>query len=492
EGDETNPNPMPLAGNDDHVVDKIANAPHQLKGKVDFGSQRHFYMEPQSTTVYPEEDQCYRVETSTQNPSGMQQVVAAVLKKSQHAVNVTMKRGGGGFGGKLTRCNVNAGAAAVAAHKHGMAVQVVNDRNTDFRTVGGRNATVGEYSVGFDDEGNLLAVDVAFHCIMGGQLGGDSMGECTMALLWSDGAYHVPSFRALAYMYLSNTPTSTSVRAPGVPFSVMLMEMVVEHVAHELGKPVSWIQQRNMVKDNQMTPYGQVLKNVTLPRIWQTLHANAHVLRRKDAAVLFNSNNRWKKRGVAVTPVKYGITNSGLKYGAQVSICSGDGSVLVTHGGCEVGQGIDTKAAQMAAYVFGIPIKKIKVQATSTGLIPNSDATGGSSTSESVARSVQAACQTLKKRLDGVKMESKENASLSWEELVAKAHEGGVQLFAGEQPHVVAPPNQVFDYFVYAAACSEVEVDILTGEINLVRTDIMYDCGKSFNPAVDIGQIEGA
>ncbi|KAF0707422.1 Aste57867_6614 [Aphanomyces stellatus] len=241
-----------------------------------------------------------------------------------------------------------------------------------------------------------------------------------------------------------------------------------------------------------MTPYGQVLKNVTLPRIWQTLHANAHVLRRKDAAVLFNSNNRWKKRGVAVTPVKYGITNSGLKYGAQVSICSGDGSVLVTHGGCEVGQGIDTKAAQMAAYVFGIPIKKIKVQATSTGLIPNSDATGGSSTSESVARSVQAACQTLKKRLDGVKMESKENASLSWEELVAKAHEGGVQLFAGEQPHVVAPPNQVFDYFVYAAACSEVEVDILTGEINLVRTDIMYDCGKSFNPAVDIGQIEGA
>ncbi|RHY94019.1 hypothetical protein DYB35_007893 [Aphanomyces astaci] len=335
------PNPIPMPGNDDHVDEKIATAPRQLQGTVSFGSQRHFYMEPQASTVYPDEDRCYRVETSTQNPTGVQAAVAGVLGVSLHAVDVKMKRAGGGFGGKLTRCNVNATAAAIAAHKH----------------------------------------DVG-------------------------------------------------------------------------------------------------------------LHASADVARRKEAAVYFNSQNKWKKRGLAVTPVKYGIAISGLKYGASVSIFHGDGTVLVTHGGCEIGQGIDTKAAQMAAFMLGIPLAKIKLQPTSTGLIPNSDATGGSSTSESIARSVQAACQTLITRLSSVRTQLPKDAT--WGQVVAAAHADGVQLFASEQPNVVAPPLQVFDYFVYAAACSEVEVDILTGEVNVLRTDIMYDCGKSFNPVIDIGQIEGA
>ncbi|RHY57155.1 hypothetical protein DYB34_006009 [Aphanomyces astaci] len=266
--------------------------------------------------------------------------------------------------------------------------------------------------------------------------------------------------------------------------------------------------------DHHKTPYGQELTNVTLDRIWQGLHASADVARRKEAAVYFNSQNKWKKRGLAVTPVKYGIAISGLKYGASVSIFHGDGTVLVTHGGCEIGQGIDTKAAQMAAFMLGIPLAKIKLQPTSTGLIPNSDATGGSSTSESIARSVQyvlpcirtpclknfsfeeltrldrAACQTLITRLSSVRTQLPKDAT--WGQVVAAAHADGVQLFASEQPNVVAPPLQVFDYFVYAAACSEVEVDILTGEVNVLRTDIMYDCGKSFNPVIDIGQIEGA
>ncbi|ETV77579.1 hypothetical protein, variant 2 [Aphanomyces astaci] len=326
------PNPIPMPGNDDHIDEKIATAPRQLQGTVSFGSQRHFYMEPQASTVYPDEDRCYRVETSTQNPTGVQEAVAGVLGVSLHAVDVKMKRAGGGFGGKLTRCNVNATAAAIAAHKHAVAVQVVNDRNTDFRNVAGRNALVGEYHVGFDDDGRLLALDLQFHFAMGAYSGGDNNGECLMAILWSDGAYHVSSFRSRGFMYLSNTPTCTSVRAPGVPSSVMLMEMVVEHIAHTLQLPLEWVQTRNFVRDHHKTPYGQELKNVTLDRIWQGLHASADVARRKEAAVYFNSQNKWKKRGLAVTPVKYGIAISGLKYGASVSIFHGDGTVLVTHG----------------------------------------------------------------------------------------------------------------------------------------------------------------
>ncbi|RHY63768.1 hypothetical protein DYB38_005792, partial [Aphanomyces astaci] len=327
------PNPIPMPGNDDHVDEKIATAPRQLQGTVSFGSQRHFYMEPQASTVYPDEDRCYRVETSTQNPTGVQAAVAGVLGVSLHAVDVKMKRAGGGFGGKLTRCNVNATAAAIAAHKH----------------------------------------DVVHH---------------------------------------------------------------------------------------HKTPYGQELTNVTLDRIWQGLHASADVARRKEAAVYFNSQNKWKKRGLAVTPVKYGIAISGLKYGASVSIFHGDGTVLVTHGKHILG--IDTKAAQMAAFMLGIPLAKIKLQPTSTGLIPNSDATGGSSTSESIARSVQYVLPCI--RTPCLK-------NFSFEELTRLDRAACQTLIT---------------------RLSSVEVDILTGEVNVLRTDIMYDCGKSFNPVIDIGQIEGA
>ncbi|KAH9114206.1 hypothetical protein AeMF1_011699 [Aphanomyces euteiches] len=488
-GNPSMANPLPMPGSDPKVQEKIAAAPRQLTGSVNFGSQRHFYMEPQGTTVYPEEDQCYRVEASTQDPTTMQHAVASLLKKGHHAINVVAKRAGGGFGGKLVRCNVNAGAAAVAAHKLNVAVQVVNDRNTDFQNVAGRNELIGEYSVGFDDEGHILALDLTMHFALGAY-STESSGDSFMAILWSDGAYHISSFRSQAYMYMSNTPPGASVRAPGVPNSIMLLEMVVEHVAQSLNKPASWIQTRNFVRSNDVTPYGQVLKNVTLQRIWDKLHASAEVSRRKEKIAVFNSNNKWKKKGIASTPVKYGMTISGQKYGAQVSIASGDGTVLLTHGGCEIGQGIDTKAAQMAAYTLGIPMDKIKLQATSTGLIPNSDSTGGSSSSESVARSVKAACETLNTRLAPIRQQL--GGKASWESVVATAHRAGVQLFAGEQPRTSLPPNQVYDYYVYAAACSEVEVDILTGELNVVRTDIMYDCGKSFNPFVDIGQIEGA
>ncbi|OQS01693.1 hypothetical protein ACHHYP_00350 [Achlya hypogyna] len=483
------PNPLVMPGSDDAVPAKIRAAPNTINGAVDIGSQRHMYMEPQATSVHPAEDGGVEVHASCQNPTFVQRNVAAILDIPQHAVNVQMKRAGGGFGGKLTRNIINAGAAAVAASKLGVPVQVVNDRNTDFQTIGGREAMTAEYSVGFTADGRILALDVTLHCALGG-FAGDNTGDINMAVLWADGAYHIPHMRCQAWMYLTNTPTCTSVRAPGVPNSTMVLEIVIEHIALELNKPVSWIQSRNMLRDGHVTPYGQVLENVTLPRIWQRLLHSADVLRRKEQVAYFNANNRWKKKGLSVTPVKYGMGISGLKYGAQVSVFAGDGTVLVTHGGCEIGQGIDTKAAQMAAYALGIPLETIQVRATSTDMIPNSDATGGSSTSESIARSVQAACTTLNNRLKPIREANPKVTE--WAKIIQRAHDAGVHLSAAEQPFATPSATDKFDYFVYAAAASEVEVDVLTGEISLVRTDIVYDCGVSFNPAVDIGQIEGA
>ncbi|KDO20485.1 hypothetical protein SPRG_14003 [Saprolegnia parasitica CBS 223.65] len=481
------PNPIQMSGSDDNIAQKLERAPHILSGSVDMGSQRHMYMEPQATSAHPGEDDAMVLHASCQNPSFVQKRVALLLNVPQHAVTIEMKRAGGGFGGKLSRNILNAGAAAVAASKLGVPVQVVNDRNTDFQMIAGREAMVGEYTVGFDDAGRITALDVQLHCALGGYAG-DNMGDITMAVMWADGAYFIPHMRCEAYLYMTNTPTCTSVRAPGVPNTTLLLEIVVHHIAATLQKPVGWIQARNMLHDGLTTPYGQVLSNVTLPRIWDRLRDSADVLRRKEKVAYFNANNRWKKKGLSMTPVKYGMGISGLKYGASVSIFSGDGTVLVTHGGCEIGQGIDTKAAQMAAYALGLPLHMVRVRATSTDLVPNSDATGGSSTSESIARSVRAACKTLNARLAPIRAAHPDVQD--WAALVALAHDEGVHLAASAQPRTTS--NETFDYFVYAAAASEVEVDVLTGEVSLVRTDIMYDCGVSLNPAIDIGQIEGA
>ncbi|EQC33544.1 hypothetical protein SDRG_09051 [Saprolegnia diclina VS20] len=481
------PNPITMSGSDDNIAQQLQRAHHRLSGTVDIGSQRHMYMEPQATSAHPGEDDAMVLHASCQNPSFVQKRVALLLSVPQHAITIEMKRAGGGFGGKLSRNILNAGAAAVAASKLGVPVQVVNDRNTDFQMIAGREAMVGEYTVGYDDAGRITALDVQLHCALGAYAG-DNMGDITMAVMWADGAYFIPHMRCEAYLYLTNTPTCTSVRAPGVPNTTLLLEIIVHHIASALNKPVAWIQARNMLHDGHKTPYGQVLSNVTLPRIWDRLRESADVLRRKEKIAYFNANNRWKKKGLSMTPVKYGMGISGLKYGANVSIFSGDGTVLVTHGGCEIGQGIDTKAAQMAAYALGIPLNMVRVRATSTDFVPNSDATGGSSTSESIARSVRAACNTLNARLLPIRAAHPDIKE--WTALVAAAHDEGVHLAASEQPHTSS--NETFDYFVYAAAASEVEVDVLTGEVSLVRTDIMYDCGVSFNPAIDIGQIEGA
>ncbi|DBA00719.1 TPA: hypothetical protein N0F65_001190 [Lagenidium giganteum] len=470
---------------DEKVAEKLKQCKNRLKGELYLGAQKHFYMEPQVSLVSLSEFGVYEVETSSQFPNFMQQQLAAVLNVHSNSISIKVPRVGGGFGGKLTRCVVNAAAAAVAAHKHKRPVRVLNNRNADFSLVGGREYMKGEYEVGFDDDGNVQAMDLTLRVNCGCSRV-DAAGSAQMAVQWSDSAYHTPSFHCRSLLYLTNTQTCTSLRAPGVPQSLVLVEAALDHVARTLNVPLQWVQERNMYKENDVTPFNQKLVDVKLGEVWNRLLATSKLEQRQKDVAVFNTNNKWKKRGIAVTPTKYGMTYSGRRDGTAIDVFASDGTVILWHSGCEIGQGIHTKAAQACAYKLGIPLDMMKVRPTSTDKTPNGEATGGSSTSESVVQSVVACCEEL---LTLIKPYEKKN---DWVGSVKAANDKGVRLFACAQPvHTVEHKDDVFDYFVYAGACSEVEVDILTGEINILSSEIVYDCGISLNPAIDIGQIEG-
>lgn len=452
------------------------------------GSQKHFYMEPQVSIATIEEGGVMKLDMSSQFPTFTQQQVARVLGIRNNQVTVQVRRVGGGFGGKLTRCVVNAAAAAVSSYKHKCVVRVLNNRTNDFRLVGGREPMKGEYKVGFDDDGYIKAMDLLLHVDCGYAVG-DSAGSAEMAVQWSDSAYRIPSFRSRALLYLTNTQTCTSHRAPGVPQAMVLMEAAIDHIASFLDLPRHWVQERNLYKEGDKTPYGQILSEVRMHDVWDRLNVSAYFQQRQQDIAIFNANNKWKKKGIAMTPTKYGMAYSGRRDGAVVEIFAADGSVIVSHSGCEIGQGIHTKVAQTCAYKLGIPLSLINLRPTSTDKTPNGEATGGSSTSESVVRAVMHCCDEILRLLKPIK---DANPGKLWEEVVQEAHDAGVRLFACSQPFSKLDGNDLFDYFVYASACAEVEVDILTGEINILNAELVYDCGISMNPALDIGQIEGA
>lgn len=328
----------PIVMGDANASANVDASPRQLSGELFLGAQKHFYMEPQVATVSVETDgNVLQIESSSQFPVFLQQNVASVLALPLHAVNVTVQRVGGGFGGKLTRCVINAAAAALAAQKHRRTVRVLNDRTTDFQLVGGRENMKGTYRVGFDNDGYVHALDLALHVDCGYAVW-DSVGSAFMAVNWSDSAYRIPSFRCQAFLYLTNTQTCTSHRAPGVPQALVLVEAALHHVATVLELPMAWVQARNLYREGDATPYGQVLTEVRLRDVWDRLLVSSRMAEREAANARFNSNNKWKKRGVAVTPTKYGMTYSGRRDGSKVDVFAADGSVAITHGGCEIGQ----------------------------------------------------------------------------------------------------------------------------------------------------------
>ena len=466
----------------------MAGAFRRVSGTIDAGGQSHFYMEAQTAFASPADGDTYEVVCGTQDPTNYQNHIAAMLGISSNKVSVKCARTGGGFGGKLTRGMAAACATSLAAYKLGRPVRLFNSRTQDMNMNSGRTAMAFDYEIGFQEDGTICAISFDVF-IDAGMNFYDSFGDLFMGMRWADNAYFIPNYKANATLCFTNTPPRTSMRAPGVIQFCLATEILVERVAEELGLPIAEVQKKNFITDGQSTILGQVIKDCTLDRVWSTLMDRSKYSERLGAVNAYNSRNLWRKRGIYVCPVKYGISWGGYNAAVQVGIYKSDGSVVVCHSGVEIGQGINTKVAQVVASKLGIDIGLVRVVATGTDRTPNGGLTGGSGTSETCCEAADRACHELNLRLLPFK---KANPLISWDKLLATVSSDVSLNAEGWFSPAGNPDEESFQYFVYGACLTEVELDVLTGMLNVLSSEIVYDCGKSLNPAVDIGQIEGA
>ncbi|ELU10726.1 hypothetical protein CAPTEDRAFT_113030, partial [Capitella teleta] len=467
-------------------------------GEMRVGGQEHFYMETHSCIAIPKgEDGEVEIISSTQNLNSAQKWGASALGVPMNRINAKAKRLGGGFGGKESRGNIVSNPTIVAANKLQKPVRCVLERHEDMVMSGSRHPFLGRYKVAFDNEGKVLAVDIQLYSNCGHTMD-VSCDVLETAMLNADNSYFFPSARVTGLLCKTNTPSSTAFRGFGGPQAMIITETFMRDIAAQLGKPTDQVQRMNLYRENDVTFYGQPIINCSVLKCWDEVIKRSSYEQRKDSLKEFNAKNPWRKRAMALTPVKYGIsfTTTFLNQaGALVHVYT-DGSVLVTHGGIEMGQGLHTKMTQVASRALGIPINLIHISETNTSTVPNSSATAGSASSDLNGMALMLACEIILKRLHPYK---EKNPSLKWEDLVSAAYFDRVSLSAAgfyRTPDIgfdwEAGEGQPFAYFTQGAACSEVEIDCLTGDHTVLRTDIVMDVGKSLNPAIDVGQIEGA
>lgn len=492
--------------------DALSTAEYRVKGELVAGGQYHFYMETQTAIAHVEDGEVLQVTCGTQDPTTYQGYLAGILGLTNNKVVVKSLRTGGAFGGKLTRGLYVSGAASLAALKMGCPVRIFNSRTADMMMQGGREEWLGSYDVGFSHDGIISSLSYLFYTD-GGIASFDCQGSLFMGMNWADNAYYLPNYKADAKICFTNTPARTSMRAPGVVQSCLFTEMVLERVAKELKLPMKTVQERNFISNGQSTITGQVISDCNLSTVWNTLLQRSHFDERTTRIDAFNSKNLWRKRGLSICPVRYGIGWGGYNAGVFVGVNKADGTVTVTHSGCEIGQGINTKVAQAVSFSLGVPLSLIRISYTGTERVVNGGTTGGSGTSEVVVQAALNACQKLNDRLepyrDGDQRESKRPAVgvidlLQRQRAVLAADENSWQRLLSSLPYEVSlnvegwfspssnPNGQMFQYFVYAACVTEVELDVLSGQVQVSGCEIVYDCGQSLNPSVDIGQIEGA
>jgi xanthine dehydrogenase large subunit len=495
----------------------IAAAPRRLAGRMRIGGQDHFYLEGQIALAEPGEDDEVRVHSSTQHPSEVQHMVAHVLGTSAHAVTVEVRRMGGGFGGKETQANHFACIAAVVAKKTGRAAKIRPDRDDDMVMTGKRHDFVVDYTVGFDDEGQILGVDMTYAARCG--YSADLSGPVTdRALFHADNCYFYPAARLVSRPLKTNTVSNTAFRGFGGPQGMIGGERLIEEIAFALGRDPLEVRKRNFygTRDRNITPYHQTVEDNIIADLVDELERGCGYPQRRAAIRKSNATSPLIKRGIALTPVKFGISFTATQYnqaGALLHIYA-DGSVLLNHGGTEMGQGLYTKVAQVVAEELQIDIDFIKITATTTGKVPNTSATAASSGTDLNGKAAQSAAQALKNRLIAFAAEKFAvpadqiaflrnrvrvgNQEFGFAELVRLAYLARVQLSATgfyKTPNIhwdrQTGRGQPFYYFAYGAACCAVAVDTLTGESKIEQVDILHDAGRSLNPAVDIGQIEG-
>jgi xanthine dehydrogenase large subunit len=510
--------PMTLTRGD--AVSSLEKAPRRLKGQMRIGGQEHFYLESHIALAIPGEDDEMTIWSSTQHPSEVQHMVATILHVPNHAITVMTRRMGGGFGGKETQGNQFAALAAIAARKLRRAVKFRPDRDEDMTMTGKRHDFLVEYETGFDDDGNILAVKANYAARCG--FAADLSGPVTdRALFHADNAYFYPDVLLTSEPLKTNTVSNTAFRGFGGPQGLVGAERLIEEVAYALGKDPLEIRKKNFYAiegdERCLTPYHQKVEDNVIHRIVDELEASADYQARRAAIIDFNNTSRIIRKGIALTPVKFGISFTFTPYnqaGALVHIYQ-DGSVHLNHGGTEMGQGLYTKVAQVIADEFQIDIERVKITATTTGKVPNTSATAASSGSDLNGMAAYDAARQLKDRLYsfaaekwGVPAASVEflpnrvrvgDEEIPFPTFIKQAYMARVHLSAAgfyKTPKIhwdrAKGMGRPFFYYAYGASCSEVSIDTLTGEYIIDRTDILHDVGKSLNPAIDKGQVEGA
>ena len=498
----------------------LAAAPRRLDGRMVIGGQDHFYLEGQIALAIPGEDDEVTIFTSTQHPTEVQHMVAHALGVPAHAVVVNVRRMGGGFGGKETQMNLFCCVAAIAAKKWHRAVKLRPDRDDDMIATGKRHDFVTDYSVGFDDEGRILAVtgDWYARCGFSADL---SMAVTDRALFHADNAYFYPDVEVRSHPLRTNTVSNTAFRGFGGPQGVIVAERIIEEIAYATGQDTLAVRKANFYTDGQLTPYHQPVENVILPQLIGELEGSCDYAARRRAVLDWNARADASggviRRGIALTPVKFGISFTATHFnqaGALVHIYT-DGSIMLNHGGCEMGQGLHTKIVQVVAEAFNVGVEQVRITKTTTEKVPNTSATAASSGTDLNGMAALDACNQIKARLVAFLCEAKDaepgeieflrdhvrvrDEVIPFSRVVQTAYLARVQLWAAgfyATPKIhwdrAAGRGRPFYYYAYGAACSEVSVDTLTGEYVIERADILHDVGRSINPAIDKGQVEGA
>jgi xanthine dehydrogenase large subunit len=511
--------PMKLARGEADT--KIARAARREAGEMLLGGQEQFYLEGQISYAVPKDDDGMHVYCSTQHPTEMQHMVAHALGVASHNVLIECRRMGGGFGGKESQSGLFACCAALAAWKLLCPVKLRPDRDDDMMVTGKRHDFHYTYEVGYDDKGVIdgVTVDMTSRCGFSADLSGPVM---TRALCHFDNAYWLSDVTIDGFCGKTNTQSNTAFRGFGGPQGAFAIEYIMDNVARSVGEDSLDVRRRNLYgkTERNQTPYGQIVEDNVIHELIDELEATSEYRARRAAINEFNANNEILKKGMALTPVKFGIAFNVTHFnqaGALVHIYT-DGSVLVNHGGTEMGQGLNTKVAQVVAHELGIGFNRIRVTATDTSKIANTSATAASTGSDLNGKAAQDAARQLRERLSAFAAErfgagqvsASEvrfvhdrvvvgDAIVPFEEVIAKAYVARIQLWSDgfyatpklywDQSKLQGRP---FYYYSYGAAVSEVVIDTLTGEMRVLRADALHDVGASLNPALDVGQVEGA
>ncbi|KXZ53315.1 hypothetical protein GPECTOR_7g1209 [Gonium pectorale] len=470
-----------------------AQCDHVISGTYKVGGQEHFYLEPNNCVVIPHENDEFTLYSSTQAPAKHQKFVASVLGVPAHKVVSKTKRLGGGFGGKETRGIFIHCAAAVPAYHLRRPVRLCLDRDEDMQMTGQRHAFLATYKVGFNKDGRVLAAELDLYNNAGNS---HDLSHSIMdrALLHSDCVYKVPNMRVRGHMCRTHQASNTAFRGFGGPQGLMFAELWIEQIAKTVGKPDAEVRTLNMYHEGDVTPFGQVMEHCRARACWEKALSSSDFEARQKAVAEFNAANRWRKRGLAATPTKFGIsftTKFLNQAGALVHVYL-DGTVLVTHGGVEMGQGLHTKMAQVAAQALNVPLSKVFISETSTDKVPNASPTAASASSDMYGAAVLDACRQLAERLAPYRAKLPGG---TWKEVVNAAYLDRVDLSA--HGFYITPDitgfggTRPFNYFCFGAGVSEVELDTLTGDMQVLRSDLVMDVGNPINPAIDIGQVEG-